>query len=76
MIHKIFKFQKSIFERTNISYKTQKWIFEAILFQTILHLLVFGKLVYRFGFRTEQLSTIVNNLPMNEIGISLEWAYH
>jgi hypothetical protein len=26
--------------------------------------------VYRFGFRTEQMSTIVNNIPLTETGIS------
>ena len=27
-------------------------------------------MVYRFGFRTEQMSTIVNNIPLTETGIS------
>jgi len=26
--------------------------------------------VYRFGFRTEQMNTIVNNIPLTETGIS------
>ena len=65
-------FKNLFFERRNISYKDgQKWILGGYFIPNYSSFTSFWKrVVYRFGFRTEQLSTIVNNLPMNETGIS------
>ena len=65
-------FKNLFFERRNISYKDgQKWILGGYFIPNHSSFTSFWKrVVYRFGFRTEQLSTIVNNLPMNETGIS------
>ena len=65
-------FKNQFFERQNISYKDgQKWVVGGYFIPNYSSFTSFWKrVVYRFGFRTQQMSIIVNNSPIKETGIT------
>ena len=65
-------FTNSFFSRTTISYRDAKqWSFGGFYIPNYASFTSFwSRVVYRFGFRTEQMSLIINNLPITETGIS------
>jgi len=65
-------FNNVFFERKNITYQdAKKWIVGGFFIPDYTSFTSFwSRVVYRFGFRTEQMSTVVNNIPLTETGIS------
>ena len=65
-------FSNEFFKRTNVSYRdAKKWAAGGYFIPNYASFTSFwSRVVYRFGFRTEQMSTIVNNIPLTETGIS------
>ena len=65
-------FANEFFKRENISYRnSEKWIVGGYFIPNYSSFTNFwSKVVYRFGFRTEQMSTIINNTPLSEKAIS------
>ena len=65
-------FSNKFFERKNISYQdAKKWIIGGYFIPNYASFTNFwSKVVYRFGFRNEQMSTLFNNIPLTERGIS------
>lgn len=65
-------FINSFFERENISYRdANKWSVGGYYIPNYASFTNFwNRVVYRFGFRTEQMSTVINNIPLTETGIS------
>jgi len=65
-------FNNVFFERKNITYQdAKKWIVGGFFIPDYTSFTSFwSRVVYRFGFRTEQMSTLVNNIPLTETGIS------
>jgi len=59
-------------ERENISYRdANKWSVGGYYIPNYASFTNFwNRVVYRFGFRTEQMSTVINNIPLTETGIS------
>ena len=58
-------FNNVFFERKNITYQdAKKWIVGGFFIPDYTSFTSFwSRVVYRFGFRTEQMSTVVNNIP-------------
>ncbi len=71
-ITKSANFKNDFFERTNIDYKDAKqWSVGGFFIPDYTSFTSFwSRVVYRFGFRSEQMSLIVNNVPLTETGIS------
>lgn len=65
-------FANDFFKRENIRYRdSQKWSVGGFFIPNYASFTNFWKrVVYRFGFHTEQMSLIVNNIPLTETGIS------
>jgi hypothetical protein len=65
-------FSNDFFKRDNIQYRDAKrWTLGGFYIPNYASFTSFwSKVVYRFGFRTEQMSLIVNNIPLTETGIS------
>ena len=65
-------FTNNFFSRSTISYRDAKqWIVGGFYIPDYASFTSFWeRVVYRFGFRTEQMSLIINNLPITETGIS------
>jgi len=65
-------FANEFFKRENISYRnSEKWIVGGYFIPNYSSFTNYwSKVVYRFGFRTEQMSTIINNTPLSEKAIS------
>jgi len=66
-------FANSFFERNNVSYQdSKKWALGGYFIPNYASFTSFwSRVVYRFGFRSEQMSTIINNIPIRENGITL-----
>ncbi len=66
------KFTNNFFSRSTISYRDAKqWTVGGFYIPDYASFTSFWeRVVYRFGFRTEQMSLIINNLPITETGIS------
>ena len=71
-ITKSANFRNDFFERTSIVYKDAKqWSVGGFFIPNYASFTSFwSRVVYRFGFRSEQMSLIVNNVPLTETGIS------
>ncbi|MEL0318718.1 MAG: hypothetical protein VW979_06645 [Flavobacteriaceae bacterium] len=65
-------FTNNFFSRSTISYRDAKqWTVGGFFIPDYASFTSFWeRVVYRFGFRTEQMSLIINNLPITETGIS------
>ena len=65
-------FDNSFFERNNVSYQdSKKWSLGGYFIPNYASFTSFwSRVVYRFGFRSEQMSTIINNVPIIENGIT------
>ena len=65
-------FANEFFKRENISYRnSEKWIVGGYFIPNYSSFTNYwSKVVYRFGFRTEQMATIINNTPLSEKAIS------
>jgi hypothetical protein len=65
-------FANEFFKRENILYRnSEKWIVGGYFIPNYSSFTNYwSKVVYRFGFRTEQMSTIINNTPLSEKAIS------
>ena len=65
-------FNNDFFKRENIRYRdSKKWTIGGFYIPNYASFTSFwSRVVYRFGFRSEQLSMIVNNIPLTETGIS------
>ncbi|MEK9613212.1 MAG: hypothetical protein VW080_04720, partial [Flavobacteriaceae bacterium] len=65
-------FSNEFFVRENISYKNaERWTIGGYFIPNYASLTSFwSRVVYRFGFRTEEMSMMVNNIPLTETGIS------
>lgn len=65
-------FKNEFFERKNISYQdAKKWIVGGYFIPDYTSFTSFwSRVVYRFGFRTEQMSSVINNIPLTETGIT------
>lgn len=65
-------FTNNFFSRSTISYRDAKqWTVGGFYIPDYDSFTSFWeRVVYRFGFRTEQMSLIINNLPITETGIS------
>ena len=65
-------FANEFFKRENILYRnSEKWIVGGHFIPNYSSFTNYwSKVVYRFGFRTEQMSTIINNTPLSEKAIS------
>ncbi len=65
-------FTNKFFERQNISYRdAKKWIVGGYFIPNYTSFTNFwSRVVYRFGLRTEQMSTLINNIPLSQTGIS------
>ena len=65
-------FDNKFFERKNVYYQNaEKWTFGGYFIPNYASFTSFwSRVVYRFGVRTEQMSTIINNIPLTETGIS------
>ena len=65
-------FSNDFFKRENIQYRDAKrWAVGGFYIPNYASFTSFwSRVVYRFGFRSEQLSLIVNNIPLTETGIS------
>lgn len=66
-------FVNSFFERNNVSYQdSKKWALGGYFIPNYASFTSFwSRVVYRFGFRSEQMSTIINSIPIKENGITL-----
>lgn len=66
-------FTNSFFERNNVSYQdSKKWALGGYFIPNYASFTSFwSRVVYRFGFRSEQMSTIINTIPIKESGITL-----
>ena len=65
-------FNNDFFKRENIRYRdSKKWTIGGFYIPNYASFTSFwSRVVYRFGFRSEQMSLIVNNIPLTETGIS------
>ena len=65
-------FENRFFERNNVSYQdSKKWSLGGYFIPNYASFTSFwSRVVYRFGFRSEQMSTIINNIPIRENGIT------
>jgi len=65
-------FNYDFFKRENIRYRdSKKWTIGGFYIPNYASFTSFwSRVVYRFGFRSEQMSLIVNNIPLTETGIS------
>jgi hypothetical protein len=65
-------FANNFFNRSNIDYRDAKqWTIGGFYIPNYASFTSFWKrVVYRFGLRSEQMSLIVNNIPLTETGIS------
>ena len=65
-------FSNDFFSRTNVDYRDAKqWSVGGFYIPNYASFTSFwSRVVYRFGFRSEQMSLIVNNVPLTETGIS------
>ena len=65
-------FSNKIFERNNVDYKDAKqWSVGGFYIPNYASFSNYwSRVVYRFGFRSEQMSVIMNNIPLTETGIS------
>ena len=65
-------FNNDFFKRENIRYRdSKKWTIGGFYIPNYTSFTSFwSRVVYRFGFRSEQMSLIVNNIPLTETGIS------
>ena len=65
-------FNNDFFKRKNIRYRdSKKWTIGGFYIPNYTSFTSFwSRVVYRFGFRSEQMSLIVNNIPLTETGIS------
>jgi len=65
-------FINDFFNRSNVAYKNGKqWSVGGFYIPNYASFTSFwSRVVYRFGFRSEQMSIIINNNPLNETGIS------
>ena len=65
-------FSNDFFKRENIQYRDAKrWAVGGFYIPNYASFTSFwSRVVYRFGFRSEQLSLIVNNITLTETGIS------
>ena len=66
-------FTNSFFERNNVSYQdSKKWALGGYFIPNYASFTSFwSRVVYRFGFRSQQMSTIINSIPIRESGITL-----
>ena len=66
-------FSNEFYVRENISYKDSKqWIVGGYYIPNYTSLTSFwSRVVYRFGFRTEQMSIVFNDIPLTETGLSM-----
>jgi hypothetical protein len=65
-------FENDFFNRSNVAYKDGKqWSVGGFYIPNYASFTSFwSRVVYRFGFRSEQMSIIMNNSPLKETGIS------
>ena len=65
-------FNNKIFERNNVDYKDAKqWSVGGFYIPNYASFSNYwSRVVYRFGFRSEQMSVIMNNIPLTETSIS------
>ena len=65
-------FSNEIFKRDNVDYRDAKqWSIGGFYIPNYASFTSYWKrVVYRFGFRSEQMSVIMNNIPLTETGIS------
>lgn len=65
-------FSNDFFSRTNVDYRDAKqWSVGGFYIPNYASFTSFwSRVVYRFGFRSEQMGLIVNNVPLTETGIS------
>ena len=65
-------FSNKFFNRQNISYRdSRKWVIGGYFIPNYASFTNFwSKVVYRFGLRSEQMSTLINNIPLSEKGLS------
>ncbi len=72
-LSKTSTFANSFFERNNVSYQdSKKWALGGYFIPNYASFTSFwSRVVYRFGFRSEQMSTIINSIPIRENGITL-----
>jgi hypothetical protein len=65
-------FENNFFNRSNVAYKDGKqWSVGGFYIPNYASFTSFwSRVVYRFGFRSEQMSIIMNNSPLKETGIS------
>ena len=65
-------FNNDFFKRENIRYRdSKKWTIGGFYIPNYASFTSFwSRVVYRFGFRSEQMSLIVNHIPLTETGIS------
>ena len=66
-------FENRFFERNNVSYQdSKKWSLGGYFIPNYASFTSFwSRVVYRFGFRSEQMSTIINNIAIRENGVTL-----
>ena len=65
-------YENDFFNRSNVAYKDGKqWSVGGFYIPNYASFTSFwSRVVYRFGFRSEQMSIIMNNSPLKETGIS------
>ena len=65
-------FKNNFFKRDNIGYRdSKKWSVGGFYIPNYTSFTNFwSRVVYRFGYRSEQMGLIVNNIPLTETGIS------
>ncbi|MDB3863205.1 hypothetical protein N9313_06540, partial [Flavobacteriaceae bacterium] len=65
-------FNNDFFNRSNVAYKDAKqWSIGGFYIPNYTSFTSYwSRVVYRFGFRSEQMSIIMNNTPLTETGIS------
>lgn len=65
-------FSNDFFKRNNVAYRDSKqWSIGGFFIPNYASFTSFwSRVVYRFGFRSDQMSVIMNNIPLKETGIS------
>jgi hypothetical protein len=65
-------FSNRFFERENVSYRdAKKWTIGGYFIPNYASFTSFwSRVVYRVGIRSEQMSAVINNIPLTETGIS------
>lgn len=65
-------FGNSFFNRSNVAYRDAKqWTLGGFYIPNYTSFTSFwSRVVYRFGFRSDQMGVLLNNIPLTETGIS------